>query len=163
MKKVSTLLQSAISKRKRQRSDVTVTVATSIKYGTYKHLQFRANRLARFVESWEEEIKKHVDFDANIEIKIRPIKGDDTLGQAQLGVNKVELDPRYTLKQQCKTVIHELIHNEQVKHSRLEVGPEWKWNGRFCIKPSSHEEYLNLPWEVEARIRTKEIYPKVFC
>ena len=162
MKKVSTLLQSAISKRKRQRSDVTVTVATSIKYGTYKHLQFRANRLARFVKSWEEEIKKHVDFDADVEIKIRHIRGEDVTGQALLDVNKVELDPRYTLKKQCNTIIHELIHNEQVKQARLEVGSKWKWNGVLCPTPDSYREYLNLPWEIEARIRTQEIFSDVF-
>jgi len=141
---------------------VKVTIAASIKHGNYKHLQDRANRLACFVESWEEDLKRHIDFHPDVEIIIRPIKGDDTLGQAQLGVNKVELDPRYTLREQCKTVIHELIHNEQVNQTRLEVGPKWKWNGVFCMKASSYKEYLDLPWEVEARSRTKEIYPNVF-
>tara|TARA_R100000664_G_C2742809_1_gene131018 strand:- start:869 stop:1297 length:429 start_codon:yes stop_codon:yes gene_type:complete len=141
---------------------VKVTIATSIKYGNYKHLQSRANRLVRFIESWRNEIKEYVDFDEGVEINIRPIRGKDATGRALLDANKVELDPRFTLRQQCKSIIHELIHNEQVKHSRLELGEKWKWNGKSCNKPNTHQEYLNLPWEVEARIRTKEIYPKVF-
>ncbi len=139
-----------------------VTIATSIKYGNYKHLQPRANTLAWFVRKWKERLVKYIDFDLGVEIKIRPIRGSTITGQAILGKNKVDLDPRFTPREQCKTIIHELIHHEQVKQGRLEVGPQWKWNGVLHTESDSYEKYLDLPWEVEARARAEEIFPRVF-
>jgi len=140
---------------------VKVTIATSIKYH-YDHLQIRADRLAYSINKWEPKLKEYIDYDPEVEIKIRPIKGKDVAGRALLEVNKIELDPRYTLRDQCKTIIHELVHNEQVKQSRLEVGADWKWNGALCKEASTYDEYKNLPWEEEARIRTDKIFPDVF-
>ena len=139
-----------------------VTIATSIKFGNYKHLQDRANRLTHFVGIWEAKLKKYIDFHPDVELNICPIGRANVVGQALLGTNKIELDPRATLRDQCKTVIHELIHNEQINQTRLEIGAEWKWNGASCMKVSSYEDYVNLPWEVEARARTKEIFSAVF-
>ena len=139
-----------------------VTITTSIKYGSYKHLQDRANRLTHFIGIWEARLKRYIDFHPDVELIICPIRRVNVAGQALLGTNKIELDPRFTLRDQCKTLIHELIHNEQVNQTRLEVGATWKWNGVFCMKASSYKEYITLPWEVEATTRTKEIFPAVF-
>tara|TARA_R110000824_G_scaffold174785_1_gene352948 strand:- start:840 stop:1265 length:426 start_codon:yes stop_codon:yes gene_type:complete len=141
---------------------VKVTIATLIKSGNYKHLQPRANRLVHFVGIWEARLKRYIDYHPDVEITICPIRRVDVAGQALLGTNKIEVDPRFTLRDQCKAVIHELVHNEQVNQTRLEVGAEWKWSGVFYTKASSYKEYINLPWEVEARTRTKEIFPAVF-
>tara|TARA_R110001583_G_scaffold3753_2_gene23023 strand:- start:728 stop:1165 length:438 start_codon:yes stop_codon:yes gene_type:complete len=141
---------------------VNVTIATSIKHGNYKHLQDRANRLVHFVGIWEAKLKQYINYHPDVELSICPIRKAEITGQANLGANKIEIDPRYTLRQQCKTIIHELIHNEQVNQHRLEVGIRWKWDNVFYENDSDTEKYTTLPWEVEARTRTKEIFSDIF-
>ena len=139
-----------------------VTIATSIKQGNYKHLQNRANRLAHFVGIWEAKLKRYIDYYPDVELIICPIKETEIAGQALLEANKIEIDPSYTLRQQCKTIIHELIHNEQIKQHRLEIGVKWKWNNIFYENNTASKKYTSLPWEVEAKQRTKELFPDIF-
>jgi len=52
---------------------------------------------------------------------------------------------------------HELMHLAQFADQRLLMGSEdafWKINGRYCrynIQSESYQEYLDWPWEKEAR------------
>lgn len=58
-------------------------------------------------------------------------------------------------------VIHEMIHAKQTttrKLSTSHASGDYKWDGKLYKDPlSSHEEYMNAPWEKEAYGSTPEI------
>lgn len=59
-----------------------------------------------------------------------------------------------------ETIAHEFVHVEQVHQCRLAVYEKVRhWQAPHGIErygpPQSFEEYLNLPWEIEARERGK--------
>ena len=134
-----------------------VTVATSIKYGNYKQLQPAVNNVTQAIHKYWNELRKSFDFPQSIEIHIRPVKGS-THGRAFQNKAKIEIDPRYDLRRIVETIAHELTHCEQYKQERL-IGR--KWNGIVYQRATTHKQYLNLPWEIEARKRAKDFVDRV--
>ena len=48
--------------------------------------------------------------------------------------------------------MHELAHASQFESKRLsQKGKTYKFEGETFAMPKGHDEYVNLPWEVEAR------------
>lgn len=64
---------------------------------------------------------------------------------------EIEVNKNQSLENILVTVCHEMVHVKQ--YVRKELFSE-------CIFYKSHEEYLNLPWEVEAYAKQEELYQK---
>lgn len=134
------------------------TIATSIKYGNYKQYQAATNQIIATLRSLWKEFNEAFDYRADVTVHIRPIRGG-THGRAFDHKNMIEIDPRYPIKRVVETIAHELTHSEQYKQNRLSydaVSQCRVFDGTRFRKPTTHQQYLNLPWEVEARKRAAE-------
>ena len=67
--------------------------------------------------------------------------------------NEVRIDIRsFNISAIVGTIIHEMCHAQQYQDGRLVVeAKDHKWNGEVIASAKNHDEYLNLPWEIEAR------------
>jgi hypothetical protein len=138
------------------------TVATSIKYGNYKHLQPVTELVLRWIKFYRNDLKEHFDFDDAIEFLVRPIRGTFQ-GWYRSKTNRIEIDPRYPPESVLDTIAHELVHAEQYKQGRL----TWDhgaclWNGEVYKRGSTYKLYRNRPWEIEARERAAEFVKEMF-
>lgn len=88
----------------------------------------------------------------DVNINIKSMKGyegtclDTDEREYQIDVNKHQ-----SLENILVTVCHEMVHVKQFV--RKELYSE-------CIFYKTHDEYLNLPWEVEAYAKQEELYQK---
>ena len=138
------------------------TVATSIKYGNYKHLQYDAKLVLRWIKFYWNDLKEHFDFDDEIAFHVRPIRGTFQ-GWYKSERNRIEIDPRYPPESVLDTIAHELVHAEQYKQGRL----TWDhgaclWNGEVYKRGKTYKMYRNRPWEIEARERAAEFVKEMF-
>ena len=140
------------------------TVATSIKYGDYKHLKPSTERIHGLIKDHWRSLCRCFDFDRNVTFHIRPIRGR-TRGIAHNTENKIEIDPRLTLRKILETIVHELVHMEQYKQGRLKDDLQRNkiyWYS-FEFEPSkTFREYFSEPWEIEARKRSAEDVDRVW-
>jgi predicted SprT family Zn-dependent metalloprotease len=134
-----------------------LTLATSIKYGNYKHLQPDAKQVFRWIKRYWDDFKDHFDFDHDVEFHVRPVRGK-THGWYLSNKKRIEIDPRYSALSVLDTIAHELVHAEQYKQGRLEWNSKHSsvWNGEHHNRGTTHKQYLNRPWEIEARLRAAE-------
>jgi hypothetical protein len=148
-----------------------IRIATSIKYGNYKEELTRSNELSgRITKNWE-RLVDHVGLDDmmtdNLEILIRPIKGDINgryfhegihTGVEQ-GSSRIEVDPRYhSMRQLLGIIAHELQHCKQyytgkLKHDWNDTKQKWEsyWEGSKARQGTTYKLYRQRPWEIEAR------------
>lgn len=107
--------------------------------------------------------EKILNLPENIQIRICGINAKNTrarISRYRL-TNRyvIEVDYRITSKRAfVESVCHELVHAEQYNMGRLEyvvVAGQMvaRWNGNAHRNARTHQEYLDLPWEVEARQR----------
>ena len=66
----------------------------------------------------------------------------------------IEINKRLGVKSIIKTVIHEMIHVKQYAEGRL---TQTEWMG----KPHPDLPYRELPWEIEAYAKERELYSYV--
>ena len=66
----------------------------------------------------------------------------------------IEINKRLVTKSIIKTVIHEMVHVQQYVEGRL---TQTEWMGR----PHPDLPYKELPWEIEAFARERELYSHV--
>lgn len=143
-----------------------ITVATSIKYGNYKHLKKRVKQLIKLLHDYLPSYTKEYDLPEDINIHFRPIKGT-TQGRAFQYPARVEVDPRLTDEEFVRIMAHEFVHCEQYKQHRLvfeQTDNGWVscWEGTAIGKPKNYLEYLMLPWEMEAYDRADEFVKRYF-
>lgn len=152
---------------------MTITTATSIRYGNYKHILPAAQKLEAMIKKFYPKAAKHLTLPKGLKIIIRPIKGN-TFGRCittfffdsqKTKIKHVEVDPRYMGDplRVLETLFHELVHVDQFFTERLSM----IYNGRTNIgrtfdsdryrNATTHKQYLNLPWEIDARVRAKEM------
>ena len=133
-----------------------ITIATSIRYGNYKHLFNKAVGVERLIQKYWNDFRIKFDFDTRVKFLIRPIKGN-TNGIAYDIDNRIEIDPRRERVQILETIAHELVHSEQTKQKRLSRtgrNRERVYHGQvYRTQVGNYTEYLNRPWEKEARER----------
>lgn len=106
------------------------------------------------------DFKSMIDFNPMIHIHIHPIKGA-TNGTAFMS-GRIEIDLRRAdFDSRLETVAHELVHSEQYKQKRLtETARNYEriFDGRtYSLSRNNSNEYLNRPWEIEARRRAAEV------
>lgn len=141
-----------------------IDIATSIKYGNYKHLMPSVMRIVNVIKIYRGEIAKYIDYRKDVTIKFRPIRGN-TSGQAYDKRNTIEIDPRSIagndssyLQKLLELLCHELVHSEQYKQNRLVyIAQSIKFEEKTYRNPKRFDEYYNSPWEVEARRRGSEV------
>ena len=137
------------------------TIATSIRYGNYKHMQHNSKRWQRAIERNWALICKTIGVDDSLDITInwRPIKGA-TKGTYCSANNVINMDSRkYSNTQDMiETFGHELTHFKQYSDGRLKVKYDRKiakwtsiWGGKAFKPTTTWNAYRNLPWEVDAR------------
>jgi len=125
--------------------------------------EVRVERLKTDINSWKHKLKDFINYSDNVDIVIKFLENKASLGRIFYKEKIIELDPRFTLIQLRKTLIHELIHYEQYVDKRLEIKEgEWFWNGVHYENTLQYDSYKKLPWEIEARKRSKEITNKLF-
>jgi len=137
---------------------IKISLATSIKYGNYKHLQNDAKHVFNWIRHYWNDFKEWFDFDNDVEFHVRPVRGG-AHGWYRSKQKRIEIDPRYGPKKILDTIAHELVHAEQYKQGRLAWDSKKLvslWNGKFHKRGTTHQQYLDLPWEVEARERSAE-------
>ena len=152
-----------------------ITLATSIKYGNYKHYYDYAITLVGLTLENFVEIKKHINLPKKLTIHFRPIKG--LYGRSYFATYKqnnrnykeytVEVDVKQDIESFKDTLLHELIHTEQFYEKRLIAGSVdtdyFKWyNKKISTITSSREEYDELPWEREAIERSSKLVKIIF-
>ena len=99
----------------------------------------------------------------NTTMLINNIRKKSTVGEFVHGKNEIRIDLRsFKFEEIVKTVIHEMTHAKQAFDKKLCVkGSKMVWNNEEFTNPKNHEEYLNLPWEIEARKNSDKYFDKV--
>lgn len=138
-----------------------ISIATSIKYGNYKHLLKRSTK-------WSESFKRNwnlvcetleIDVDTDVTIHFRPIKGP-ARGTFDYTKRRINIDPRKFsfLFDAYETISHEAQHMKQMDNGTMsfelnKTKRAWLtvWKGKSYVQPTTHNAYYNRPWEVEAR------------
>lgn len=152
-----------------------IKIATSIKYGNYKHLQEQAAHVVSLINKYKTNFAEEFRWDPRMVFVIRPIKGSWTRGRAvhaydydvcDYYTSEVEIDPRFITERNDKrvleTIAHELTHATQVYDNKLsfERGMNVWCNKVYGGGSMSYEAYLNLPWEIEAREQAERFVNK---
>lgn len=135
-----------------------VTTATSIEYGNYKHLKDRVEKIKSLIKFYSNLFKQEFNYNHDVTIHIRPIRGTVT-GRAFEHTNLIEIDPRgKKFESIISTIAHELTHSEQYKEKRLvpKDSSYSIWNNSEYRRGTTHQQYLNRPWEIEARERASK-------
>ena len=140
---------------------IKTTVATSIKYGNYKHMQRNVKRWQKVIEKNWALICKAVGISDKEVVKIhwRPIKGT-VKGNYASHIKTINMDSRKYVNTQdmIETLGHELTHFKQYSDGRLKVKYDQKiskwtsiWGGKTFRPATTWNAYYNLPWEEDAR------------
>lgn len=105
--------------------------------------------------------KERLGVKSNVKLHFRNIrqkKGSTCYGSFYNATKTVEIDCKnFDLKSKVNTIVHELAHASQYESKRLsQKGKTYKFEGETFAQPKGHDEYANLPWEVEARAIAKK-------
>jgi len=142
---------------------VKVTVSHSAWYNPKNNVY--THQVRDVIQKYLPDLLKEFEVSKDLRINIRPIpqkrKGNFVVFGQCRGNLLVEVDcrsPRPSFV--VETLAHEMTHAEQYFQGRL--GYRWNDNVQMGLKvwqnveydrPKSFEEYMNLPWEIEARDR----------
>jgi hypothetical protein len=104
-------------------------------------------------------LRKKLKVSRNLQVVMRPIRGDDMLGQF-CEDDIIEIDPRTESIYECVQVLcHEFVHAEQHHLGKL----TWGDDGQFLWKKKKIEaDYWHQPWEKEAHERD-QILASMVC
>lgn len=113
-------------------------------------------------------LRKLLNFDKSVTIRIAPIKARNTNGRYYDDSKLVEIDCRLPWDKALEVLCHELVHAEQYYEGRLEhvyvahKGFVHQWNGSIDFnKGSTYKAYRNQPWEQEAWDRQGKLAEQV--
>jgi hypothetical protein len=113
-----------------------------------------------------DECKKIFDCEdvKHLHLLIRNIRGN-VVGNYNNTHKCISIDlRRYNLKSIVSTIIHEMTHCQQYKLGKLskDTSTTSNWNDKkIKCKNISHQQYLDLPWEIEAREMQKKYIDQV--
>lgn len=150
-----------------------ITVATSIKHGNYKEMQYNVKRMSNLIKrNWAHVCEwVGINPEDDIVIHFRPIPGR-VRGEYNSGKAIINLDVRKlnTSSRLIEVLGHELQHHKQYTEGVLAQKYNAKtnkwlsiWKGKSYKRATTHNAYWNRPWEVEARCAgalVKEMYHK---
>jgi hypothetical protein len=135
------------------------SVFTTVQTWYNKKYQKQAREYIELANKLLPHIREHLEFEAETQIVIKYIKSKRTTGVYYRKRKQAAVDPRISKKAFINVLVHELVHAQQYHKGQLDAefnyakrAFEYIWNGENYGKiPLSHEKYLALPWEVEAR------------
>ena len=142
---------------------IIATVTGSVACDVKTQREWYRKNINNIISICDEGLKYFKLENEKIKFHFRNIRGK-TRGQYFNLNKKVEICLKsLNLNDVAKTIIHELVHVDQYKTGRLKTkGVKSVFNKKeFNNKTKTHEEYLNLPWEIEARTKADEITPKI--
>ena len=132
------------------RNDVFVTGSVACDFKELREF-YRAN-VDKFIIAFD-EIKKILKVNDDVKLLFNNIRKNSVQGMFTHNTKTIKIDLRcYDVTQIVSTIIHEMTHAQQVQDKKLVIDAKsQKWNGKSIELAKSHEDYLNLPWEIEAR------------
>jgi hypothetical protein len=87
-----------------------------------------------------------------IEINIKDIKGyEGTCLDIDEREYEIDINKKQSIEDFCVSICHEMVHVKQFVRKELYSD---------CIFYKTYEEYLNLPWEVEAYEKQEALFEK---
>jgi hypothetical protein len=108
-------------------------------------------------------VSQIIELPDTIEVCLYPLE-ENVYGGIDINrVNRIGLNINLSLESQLKILVHELIHVSQKHLGMLNIKPNGMcyWYGIPYTKKSpeemTHEEYTNLPWELDVINRQKTI------
>ena len=134
------------------RKDVKITGSV---YNDFKDIrEFYRKHETTLIKAFD-ECKKIFKVD-DVNLLIRNIRKRSTVGSYSNNKKQINLDlRRFKIKEIVSTIIHEMTHAKQYKDGRLKDKTDSKVifeNVEYKIsKNMSHQKYLDLPYEIEAR------------
>lgn len=137
---------------------------------TVRFNKLRADNAARIVKAIENTLpvfKQLLDIPNDLKFRICTFKGNRTRGLYANDKKTVCIAPIAKWEQVMLTLAHELVHAEQFHTGKLShvklprLGYRMAWYGSVGSKGTTHNAYLNQPWEKEAFDRQQELADKV--
>jgi len=108
-------------------------------------------------------VEKHLNITGTT-VVVSYIKSKYITGDYTRATCRVRIDPRQSRGKFIDTLIHELVHADQYNNGHLNQFLDKDGMHKFTWKkakpttlPYSHQKYLDLPWEIDARRRAKSI------
>lgn len=113
--------------------------------------------------------KNHIQLPDYILVEYKPLGEHiyaETLFNRQMK-NKITLNESLGIKEVIKPTLHELLHLEQIHTGQLAVyksGDIFYEGKPYFLKDQvnmSYEEYCNLPWEFDVRLKETKLFDKI--
>jgi len=145
-------------------SDLTVySIASSLKYGYDNRYTKWSKDVVSAIKLVMPLARQLLDLPLHIKIHLKPNRKANA--HYQHSDQKVVIDPRRcnTMSKVMSALMHELVHAEQFKQGRLEMGMRtMKWMGKAVVQETrNYEKYRAQPWEREAFRREKELCDEI--
>lgn len=123
-----------------------------------------SNVQEKFIECVIILVKKLFFLPDNIEIQFENM-GDSVYGMTMLDPrfpNRIRLNQDLTIEEIILPLTHELLHLHQIFTNKLQTrsGGRILWDGQIYkvdMMKLSHEDYQNLPWEIDVTINQKKL------
>lgn len=139
------------------------TIASSLKYGYDNKYTQWCKDVVSMLEIVMPLARKLVDVPLHLKIHLKPHRRANAYYHHFS--RTVVIDPRRcnTTSTLVSALLHELVHAEQFKQGRLELGVRtMKWMGKPVVQETrNYAKYRAQPWEVEAFGREKELCDKI--
>ena len=144
------------------RKDVKITGSV---YNDFKDIREYYRKHEETIIKAFDECKKIFKVD-DVNLLIRNIRKRSTVGTYGNSSKTICIDiRRFKLKSIVSTIIHEMTHAKQYLDKRLKfVDGKQLFENKIYPNPNkvSHERYLKLPWEIEAREMEKKYIEQVW-
>ncbi len=143
--------------------NLNATVTGSVACDVKTQREFYRSNINKILNICSEGLKEFKLDNKKIKFHFRNIRGKVS-GQYIDQYKKVEVCLKdLNFKRIANTIVHELAHADQYNSGRLKTkGVKSIFDKKeFNNKTKTHEEYLNLPWEIDARQKADEITPKI--
>jgi hypothetical protein len=109
--------------------------------------------------------KNYLELPETVEVEIKSLGPNiyaETVANPRFK-NRMRINGDLSLTELIKPLVHELIHLEQIHTNRLSVNRQgfYIWENKvyrnFNPISMTHEEYKNLPWELDVSQRENEL------
>ena len=165
-KKENTKMPKFFNVRAKEKNVAPVFVTGSVANDFKKTREFYRSNVHTFINAFD-IAKSEMKIESNEwKLFFRNIRS--SLGYCKDSSKELAIDVRrYDVKQIVSTIIHELQHSKQYDEGLLEKSEKRnhkKWKGenvKTCSSTVNYEEYLKLPWEIDARNAEKKYLDKV--
>lgn len=135
-----------------------------IKY-FYQNNQYN-NKHEVIITSFTNAVSKIIELPDTLEVCLYPLPDNVYGGIDALHVNRIGINYDLPFERIPKILTHELIHVNQKHLGYLRINSKGMcyWHGipytSKLPEDMTHQEYTNLPWEIDVEMRIKDIYSR---